>query len=206
MYKIDKIERQKKILKILGKTINILIYLILIPIILYNFILMIKMVINPNEVPEFLGTKTFVIISGSMEPTIHVKDVIVVKETDETDIEVGDIISFKQEEEVITHRIVDILEENGIKKYTTKGDNNNLADKEKITYDDIEGKFQFKIENFGVLIGILQNKVTLVLLITLIIINYYFTSRLNEKKALRKEKRKMYKLKQIEDGKEKDDK
>ena len=108
MYKIGKFERQGKKIKIIGKFINILIYLILIPIILYNFILMIETVINPNEVPQFFGIKTFVIVSGSMEPNIHVQDVIVVEEVEESEIKVGDIISFDQDGAITTHRVVNI--------------------------------------------------------------------------------------------------
>ena len=94
---------------------------------------------------------------------------------------------------------------NGIKKYSTKGDNNNSEDKEKTTYEQIEGKYQFKIRNFGRLIGILQNKITLMILITLILLNYYFTNKLNDKRVLRREKRKKYKLKKIEEDSNKEE-
>ena len=76
--------------------------------------------------------------------------------------------------------------------YRTKGDNNRGEDKEKVSYDQIEGKYLFKINNFGNLIKVLQSKVTLVILILLVCLNTYFNYRLKYKRKARREKRKKY--------------
>lgn len=150
MYKIDKVQKENQRIHAIGRVISAIIYIILIPIIIFNFTLIVKSFINPNKTPDFFGFKSFVIVSGSMEPTIMKGDAIFVKEVPEEDIKIRDIISFTQGDTNVTHRIVNIEEENGIKKYTTKGDNNNTEDKEKITYQQIEGKYQFKINQFGI--------------------------------------------------------
>lgn len=192
MYKIDKIQKENRRIHIIGKIISTILYMILIPIIIFNFILIIKSFIHPNETPDFFGYKSFVIVSGSMEPTIMTGDAILVKEVSENEIKTNDIISFTQGKTNVTHRIVGITEENGIKKYTTKGDNNNTEDKEKITYEQIEGKYQFKVDRFGVIVEILKNKITLIVLILMIVFIHYYKRKMENKKQQRKEKRKHY--------------
>lgn len=192
MYKIDKIQKENQRIHIIGRVISAILYIVLIPMIIFNFTLIIKSFINPDKTPDFFGYKSFVIVSGSMEPTIKKGDAIFVKEVSEDEIETNDIISFTQGETNVTHRIVEIAQENDRKKYTTKGDNNNTEDKEKISYQQIEGKYQFKINQFGIVIGILKSKITLILLIAMIIFINYYRARIENKKQRRREKRREY--------------
>lgn len=193
MYKIDKVQKESQRIHTMGRIISAILYLILIPIIIFNFTLIIKSFIKPNETPDFWGYKSFVIVSGSMEPTIKKQDAILVKKIPEEEIKVNDIISFTTKNQInVTHRVIEIQEENGIKKYTTKGDNNNTEDKEKITYEQIEGKYQFKINQFGMIIQILKSKVTLIILVIAIILITCYQGRLKKKKQERKQKRQKY--------------
>ncbi|HKC78746.1 MAG TPA: signal peptidase I [Nitrosopumilaceae archaeon] len=68
----------------------------------------------------------YVVSSGSMIPAISVYDVIVVKENIPFDhIKVGDVIAFKSPttNEIIVHRVAQILDQNPL-KIRTKGDAN----------------------------------------------------------------------------------
>lgn len=192
MYKIRDYKEIKNRNEKIKKIISIFIYIIIIPIIVINITLIVKSFIKPNKIPDFIGYKNFVIVSESMEPTIMVGDEIFVKKVPEKEIKINDIISFHDGECINTHRIVGVSEENGIKMYRTKGDNNRGEDKEKVSYDQIEGKYLFKINNFGNLIKVLQSKVTLVILILLVCLNTYFNYRLKYKRKARREKRKKY--------------
>lgn len=193
MYKLNKIEKENQRIHIIGKIISVIIYVILVPMIIFNFTLIIKSFINPKETPDFFGYKSFVIVSGSMEPTIMTGDAIFVKEVPQKEIKTNDIISFSQGETIVTHRIIGIVEENGVKRYKTKGDNNNTEDREKITYEQIEGKYQFKINQFGTIIKILKSKITLAILVIMIVIISCYRSKMEKKREERKEKRKKYK-------------
>ncbi len=196
MYTIDKVQKENQRIHSIGKVISVILYIILIPMIIFNFTLIIKSFINPNKTPDFFGYKSFVIVSGSMEPTIRKQDAIFVKEVPEEEIQVNDIISFTTQEETnVTHRIVEIIEENGIKKYRTKGDNNRTEDKEKITYNQIEGKYQFKINQFGIVTQILKSKITLIILVWLMVWIYGYQAIIKSRKRMRKEKRKAYEKK-----------
>ncbi len=197
MYKIDKMQKEKQRIHILVKIISAILYVILIPIIIFNFTLILKSFINPHEIPDFLGYKTFVIISGSMEPTIMTEDAILVKEVAQDKIKIGDIISFSQGETIVTHRVIEMIEENGKTKYKTKGDNNQVEDKEKISYEQIEGKYQFKINQFGIVTEILKSKITLIILILMVVIMYFYKRRLDNRKQKRKEKRKRYQTERL---------
>ena len=192
MYKVNKIQKEKQRIHTLVKMISIILYIILIPIIIFNFTLIIKSFIEPNEIPDFFGYKTFVIVSGSMEPTIMTQDAILVKEVPQNEIEMNDIISFSQGENIITHRVIGIAEENGVKKYTTKGDNNHTEDKKKTTYEQIEGKYQFKMSQLGVVTKMIKNKMTLIVLVLIMIAIYCYKHKLQMKKQERKEKREQY--------------
>lgn len=198
MYRINKINKESKVASFVGKIINVILYIIIIPIIIFNFTLIIKSFINSEETPNFLGYKNFIIVSGSMEPTIMTGDAIFVKEVSQNEIKVNDIISFNQGGVITTHRIIDIVEDKGVKIYTTKGDNNNAEDKEKVTYEQIEGKYQFKINGFGKIVEILQSKVTLILLVLIIVINYWYGNKLENRKLERKEKRREFKQQKID--------
>ena len=193
MYKIDKIQKENQRIQVIGRIVSAILYIVLIPIIIFNLTLIVKSFLNPNQTPDFFGYKSFVIMSGSMEPTIKKGDAILVKEVPENAIRMNDIISFTTQNKTnVTHRIIGIAEENGKRKYTTKGDNNNTEDKERITYEQIDGKYQFKMSQFGVIINILKSKFTLMILVLIIILITCYKSRIKKRKEQRKEKRKKY--------------
>lgn len=190
LYKISNFNESSRIMNIIVKIISIILYIIIIPVIIFNFTLIIKSFIYPNEVPDFLKIKTFVIVSESMEPTIMTGDAIFIKEVKQEELKVNDIISFKEKNSIInTHRIVAITNDNGITRYTTKGDNNIYEDKNKITYDEIEGKYLFKLNGFGRTIKIIQKKTTLIILLIILILISSYQIRISKRKLKRKEKR-----------------
>lgn len=198
MYKISSFEKSKKTLSILGKMISILICIIIIPIIIVNITLLIKSYFNPNEISDIFGFKTFVIVSKSMEPTIMTGDAIVVKEVNPEDLKVGDIISFRDGDSINTHRIVEIVSDNGKKRFRTKGDNNKNVDKELVTTSKVEGTYQLRIKGFGKIIKILNSKITLVILLTFLILILIYEVRISKRKLARKEKRYEYNKKKYE--------
>ena len=86
--------------------------------------------------PMIFGCKPVVVLSGSMQPEFEVGSVVYYRQVPESELKVGDVISFQMNNNLVTHRIKSI--DNGF--YTTKGDNNNIEDKEKVTYGDIQGR------------------------------------------------------------------
>ena len=191
MYKIEDFEKKKKRSINVLKIFNICICLIIIPIIIYNLTLIVKYIINPKETPDFLGYKTYEIVSRSMENTINKNDVIVVKDVPKTEIKLDDIIAFNNGEEVITHRVIDIENIDGKTFYTTKGDNNRYPDKDKITYEQIEGKYVFKINKFGYFLNILKNRYLLSILFVILVLCLVHIVMVKRRKKKREEKMKI---------------
>lgn len=78
--------------------------------------------------------------TGSMRPTIGGFSEVIVIDILYEDINIGDIITFKTNLRETIHRVVNI-ENNGTDTvYTTKGDNNNVADSEKLLRNQIKYK------------------------------------------------------------------
>lgn len=105
--------------------------------------------INPNYKPLI---SVYTIVSESMKPKLNIYDLAIdIKVSKDNDIKKGDIITFKtiSNSQTITHRVIDIIETEDGKLYKTKGDNNNEADEDLITIDNIIGKYLFKIPKIG---------------------------------------------------------
>lgn len=196
MYKVDKIDKQTKIINNILKIFNILIYIIIVPLAIYNLVIVTKKVLNPNQTPDFLGIKNFVIISGSMIPTINVNDLAIVKNvSNQSEIGVNDIISFRKDGVVTTHRVNSIKVENDNILYVTKGDNNNTVDLEPVSFSQIEGKYLFEIPGIGNFANLLQNYFAIGILLSILVINYFLSMSRKEKREYRKEKRRVHNLK-----------
>lgn len=192
MYKISKFYNSSKRLQFFGKLITLLIYIIAIPIIIINLTLMIKTLKNPNEIPSFFGLKSFVIITESMEDTIMQGDAIMVKQVPKEEISENDIITFFDGNIINTHRIVGIVKEDEKTEYITKGDNNKNQDKNMVSYEQVEGKYLFRIKGFGKVLEIIKSKITLVILLVVLVLISIEQVRLNNKRLKRKEKRYEY--------------
>ena len=130
-------------MKIIKKIIKAIFWIILICIAIYSMIIIFQKIVYKNKTPSFFGYKSFIVLTGSMEPTLNIGDIVFIKET--TDIKEQDIVSFKINNAIVTHRIVEIKKENDKTLYTTKGDANSGNDTEVLRIEDIEGKYIFKV-------------------------------------------------------------
>ena len=122
----------KIIEKIIHVILNIVIAFIFLLVIVVGYNYMQLQIMHKDDA-NFFGYTVFEVSTGSMAKTINVYDVILVKIT--KDVNENDIVTYKNEDELITHRIMEI---NG-DKIITKGDANNTEDRE-ITKDAIIGK------------------------------------------------------------------
>lgn len=128
-----------KLLKILWKILKGIITVFLLIILL----LVIFQKVTKNKV-TIGDIYIFQIATGSMVPEYKIGDVIVVKKEDTSSLKVGDDITYLGEIDnfrglIITHRIVNIREEDGKRYITTKGIANILEDPE-ISEDNVYGK------------------------------------------------------------------
>lgn len=179
------IKRTQKIKKIL----IIILYLLLIPTILFSVFLMFVELGNSDEVPSFFNMDVYIVVSESMSPKINVNDIILVKKgyTNEQYKE-GNIITYiRADGELITHRIDSITKVGLLRAYITKGDNNEEVDDFPVMYDQIIGKVVYVMPKLGILVGLLKNKIFFgMCIIVLILIVIY--DRYNKNKILQRKK------------------
>ena len=106
---------------------------------------------------RFAGFEVFAVLSGSMEPEYPVGSLLYVREVSPDTLVPGDVITFVLEDDTpATHRITEILTENGARLYVTKGDANEFPDANPVRPENILGKPVFVLPYLGRLSGILQ--------------------------------------------------
>lgn len=131
---------------------SILVMLIGVGILLAAFYIDFKFKTKNLETPLY---GAYVIVSGSMEPLIKIKDAVLIKRVDsDNELKQGDVVTYRATDPtyygiLITHRIVDIKEENGKKIYVTKGDHNETVDRSPIDFNQITGKVVMRIPKIG---------------------------------------------------------
>ena len=111
-------------------------------------------------VPKFFGYDSFVIYSGSMEPTVKTGSLLVVKPVAAENLQVGDVIVFRSpgNHATITHRIAGIREENGQRIFTTKGDASSNPDPREVRLQGQVGKMAYTIPYLGYLVDFIKTK------------------------------------------------
>src|SRR5574344_62346 len=158
-------------LKVIRKIITWLIFIVLILFVaatLYQILL-------PNH-PSIFGYRTFSIASDSMRPILKKGDVIITKEN--TLYKKDDVITYLSQSGdfsglIITHQIIEV--ENNSEKilYHTKGTNNILDDEERVTIDQVYGKYVYKLRFFSIINRILHTKLGFIIVIVLPMIIIY---------------------------------
>lgn len=126
-----------------------------------------------NKRVNVAGYSIMNVLTGSMEPTYQVGDIVVIKATNPDELKKDDVITFISSDpdlkgQAVTHRIINIEEKTGQKKFETKGDNNKVADETLVTQDKVLGKVQFKIPFVGKAVNFMQtNRAAFFLIIIL---------------------------------------
>jgi len=180
----ENIKKKQKIKKFL----IIILYIMLIPTILFSLLLICLELGNAGHFPSSLNIEIYTVTSESMKPRLNVNDIIIVKKGYENEqYKIGNIITFKNKEgEIITHRISKITKSNLQNAYITKGDANSTEDSELITYDKIIGKVIYTMPRFGILMKLLKNKVFFTTCMGVLILIIVYDNKLKKKKQERK--------------------
>lgn len=147
--------------------VGIVLCVILIPILIINITLIIKSYTNSDEVPKIGGYSPLIVLTGSMEPEIMSGDLIIVKQIDGSEVKVGDVIAFFDPDgngtSILTHQVIEIIEENGALSFRTQGIANNTADRLPVSADKLVGIYtNFRIVGAGNIAMFMQTTAGLV--------------------------------------------
>lgn len=145
------------------------------------FFLLLFLLILTCGIGFFMGYRPYVVLSGSMEPTIHTGSLAIVDtNANYQEVEVEDIIAFQMGDTLVTHRVVN-KDNEGL---TTKGDANEDTDAGIVTYSNFKGETKFSVPYAGYLIQWVQTTQGKIVMITLLgviimlrLIFYFQTSR-----------------------------
>jgi signal peptidase len=93
-------------------------------------------------VPQLVGAeRSYVVLSGSMQPTMEPGDVIIVDAVEAEAVEPGQIVTFRESaNSVTTHRVVEKVQADGGMALRTKGDDNEEPDQDLVRGQDLVGR------------------------------------------------------------------
>lgn len=122
-----------------------------------------------GKVASIGGYSVMKVVTGSMEPSIHVDDYILIKKVDVSELKVGDVITFLSDDPQIkdmpnSHRITEINEDG---TFTVKGDANPTEDVYKVRADRIIGRYVRKMRLFRFIGSFASSKKLLMILFIL---------------------------------------
>ena len=140
---------KQRILTIIGTVLCV----ILIPILIINLTLIVKSYVNKDEVPSLGGVFPMIVLTDSMYPQIKSGDLIICNTLEPEEVRVDDVISFFDPmgsgTSVVTHRVLEVIEEDGALSYRTKGDNNNAEDQVLVPEKNLVGIYRSRIPALG---------------------------------------------------------
>lgn len=124
-------KKKVKVSTVIKITWKILEKIIMIAIIFISAVIVTQNVTDNEK--SFLGFRIFRVQTGSMIPVYNVGDVILVKETELNKIAIGDDVTYwgtsgVMNGKLVTHRVIDIQEEDGQRVFYTQGVANNAPD------------------------------------------------------------------------------
>lgn len=127
------------------KKLRFLIYIVIL-VLLLSTLISVLLSKQSNQIPDIWGYQLYKVQSGSMSPTLPIGSIILSKKpSDASALKVGDIVTFSQNGIIVTHRIIEIVNDNGI-KYRTKGDNpSNSPDINLLSPKDVIAVFVVKL-------------------------------------------------------------
>ncbi len=137
-------------------------------------ITMVAMKAGGNGQPLIGGYGFGRVITGSMETTIPTGSFVLVHETEASEINVEDVIMFYSNDPSfpegypVTHRVIEITQNDGRFFFITKGDANSSADEYPASEDDIVGKVVFSSAWIGKIIEFSQKPFIYPILILLL--------------------------------------
>ena len=159
-----------KILTVVGTVLCV----ILLPILIINLTLIAKSVMNKEEVPSVGGIFPLIVLTDSMLPEISSGDLIICHTAQAEEVALNDVICFFDPagngSSIVTHRVVEVVEENGEVLFRTRGDNNNAEDKELVPAENLVGVYKMRIPGAGHIAMFMQSTAGLIVCVVLPII------------------------------------
>lgn len=155
----------------IGTIIGAVICVILIPVLVINITLIVKSYISQDEVSDIGGFFPLIVLTDSMYPTVQSGDLVICRKAEPESIQVGDVIAFfdpaGHEDNVVTHRVIEITSEKGELAFRTQGDANNTADELAVPASSLVGVYRTRIAGAGNAAMFLQTSTGLIVCVVI---------------------------------------
>ena len=183
---IEKVENNKALrisIKILKYIATVIVFCLLLVIVVQK--------VSSNSI-NLGGYGVYTVVTGSMDPTLKVKDMILSKKVDPESLNIGDIVVYNGTEgsfsgKIVTHRIIKKEKRDNGLYFITKGDANQIEDKE-INSNQILGKYAFKLKLLSIVSHIINNTYGFFFVIFVPFIIFVFYEVISIKNEIDKEK------------------
>ena len=152
--------------------------------ILYNTIFLINTTISKKDYFKVFGISFFCMQNDLMEDDINKNDLVIVKNINERDLQEGDIIAYQVNGKNRINKII-----NKEEQYVTKSNKNYYPDIEEITYNQIIGKSVVNIPFWGLVLEVLQSKITSIFVFIFLILYFWYNKCMYIKKKERVRKK-----------------
>ena len=127
--------------------------------------------------PNIVGIKPLIVLSGSMEPNYPVGSLVYVQKRAPEQLKKGDVVTFYlSKDTVVTHRIVAVDSEN--RKFQTKGDANDTADGTPVLFQNCIGTPILSVPKLGYVadfLGTVSGKILYITGILVLLLLLYVT-------------------------------
>ncbi len=125
---------------------GIVLCVLLVPILIMNCTMIIKGLVNSDEVPDFAGVLPLIIYTDSMRGEFEKGDLIICRTINAADVKEEDVISFFDPAgngtSIVTHRVKGIITaEDGSISFITKGDANDTEDRVAVPAGNLVAKY-----------------------------------------------------------------
>lgn len=118
--------------------------------------------------PQAAGADhSFVVLSGSMEPTISPGDVVIVSSVPASSIEAKDIITYRRSTTAppVTHRVLEVVDTGDGLEFVTKGDANEDADPTRVSERNLLGSVSYVIPYVGYVVQFANTRLGQIILV-----------------------------------------
>lgn len=120
------------------------------------------------SIPALAGAdESYVVLSDSMSPSIEAGAVVFVNEVPTDTIGSGDVITYETGENArtTTHRVVEVIENDGTTQFITKGDANEDPDPSPVPASAVVGTVAFHVPLMGYVVSFANTQLGLLTLV-----------------------------------------
>ena len=115
--------------------------------------------------PGLAGLTPLIVVSGSMEPALHVGDIAVTRRVSPASLKLDDVVTYRLGSSFNTHRIIRVEETPQGRRFEVKGDANATPDGELVAPERVVARVVYSIPRMGFVVAFANSPAGLTLLI-----------------------------------------